>query len=234
MALPLSRVWNERKPLRRQWVLPDGVALARPVVANCEGPPFDFTGRMTELIGDIAVRYEPLQFIDRQRILVTFTPTRNASRYGLQARVTPMRFQDGALERRLRGRSYRVQQYVVNGREILYLVTFCLPRFLNHSPEEKLITIFHELFHISPNFDGDLRRHNGRYCMHTHSKAGYDREMAAHARRYLALQPEPHLTDFLRFDYRQLWMLHGGITGIVVPQPKLIPLQTPIPAAASR
>ena len=58
-------------------------------------------------------------------------------------------------------------------------MTFCLPRFLDQTFEEKLLTVFHELFHIGPSFDGDLRRHPGRYAVHTHSKAQYDSHMAA-------------------------------------------------------
>src|SRR5206468_1851711 len=82
---------------------------------------------------------------------------------GLQARVTPLRFAHGALVRRRRGVSFQVQRYFVDGAEMLYLVTFCLPRFLDQTFDDKFITLFHELFHISPAFDGDLRRHGGRY-----------------------------------------------------------------------
>lgn len=67
-------------------------------------------------------------------------------------------------------RNYEVQQYYVDGREIYYLVTFCLPRFQDQTLENKLVTVFHELYHISPEFNGDLRRHQGRCAWHTHSK----------------------------------------------------------------
>ena len=36
--------------------------------------------------------------------------------------------------------------------------------------EEKLTTVFHELYHISPMFDGDIRRLEGRYHVHSHSQ----------------------------------------------------------------
>ena len=45
---------------------------------------------------------------------------------------------------------------------MLYVMTFCLPRFLEQSFDDKFVTIFHELFHIGPSFDGDFRRHSGR------------------------------------------------------------------------
>jgi len=41
-----------------------------------------------------------------------------------------MRFRGGQLVRGHRGISYQVQRYFVDGEEILYVMTFCLPRFL--------------------------------------------------------------------------------------------------------
>jgi hypothetical protein len=79
-----------------------------------------------------------------------------------------------------------VQRYFVDEREILYLVTFCLPRFLDQDFDDKFITLFHEMYHIGPAFDGDLRRHPGRCAMHTSSKNSYDKHMA-----HLALEFQP-------------------------------------------
>jgi predicted metallopeptidase len=158
------------------------------------------------------------------RLLVTFTPSRTRSRYGLQARVTPLRFRDGQLVRRFRGVPYQVQRYFVDGREMLYLVTFCLPRFLDQTFQEKMVTVFHELYHIGQNFDGDLRRLPGRYAVHSHSKCDYDRHMARLVKAYLADHPDPGVYDFLKLGYADLWRGHGGITGVVVPRPKLVPI----------
>ncbi len=168
------------------------------------------------------------------RVLVTFTPSRNRSRYGLQARVTPLRFRDGRLVRRHGAVEYQVQRFFVNGREMLYILTFCLPRFLDQSFEEKLVTVFHELYHISPAFDGDLRRHPGRYAVHSHSKDRYDSHMAELVKEYLADHPEPSVFSFLRAGYRELWDRHGGIVGVVVPRPKLLPVGWTTARAAAR
>ena len=53
------------------------------------------------------------------------------------------------------------------GVEMLYILKFYLPRFQNEPFEEKLTTIFHELWHISSDFNGDIRRHSGRCYVHT-------------------------------------------------------------------
>ncbi len=224
----LERRWDEHtRPLPRRWVLPDGTARRAPAagrhLAAC-GRPFDFTARMRRLCDDVVARCPDLGHIDTSAVLFSFTPARNRSVYGLQARVTPMRFRNGELTRRHRGLLYQVQRYFVGGREMLYLVTFCLPRFLDQTFEEKLITVFHELYHISPRFDGDLRRHEGRYAVHSRSKKGYDERMAELARRYLADHPEPDRLGFLRAGAAELNRSYAGITGVTVPRPKMVPI----------
>jgi hypothetical protein len=107
------------------------------------------------------------------------------------------------------------------------LLTFCLPRYLEQDFDQKFITLFHELFHISPAFDGDLRRHGGRYQFHTHCQRSYDRRMVEYAREYLAGRPDPRLFGFLRMNFAQLQQRHGSVTGIIVPRPKIVPLVGP-------
>ena len=187
-------------------------------------PPFDFSKKMRTLCRDIANRCPTLAHIDPSLLLITFTASRNRTRFGLQARVTPMRVANGSAYTRRRGMLYCVQRYVVDGVEMRYLVTFCLPRFQDQPFEQKLITIFHELYHIAPTFDGDLRRHAGRCQFHTHSKSGYDAHMAELVHAYLAHHPDPTLFHFLHSSFAQLWAEHGGVYGVKVPQPKLIPV----------
>ncbi len=142
----------------------------------------------------------------------------------LQARVTPLRCRGGSLTRDRHGVAYQVQRYVVGGADMLYLMTFCLPRFLDQDFDDKLVTLFHELFHISPAFDGDLRRHPGRCALHSRSKRRYDAHMAQLAREYLASRPDPGLHAFLRLNFAQLEQRHGSVVGVFVPRPKLIPV----------
>lgn len=142
----------------------------------------------------------------------------------MQARVTPLRFKNGALIRKRRGVPFHIQRFFLGEHEYLYLMTFCLPRFLDQDFDQKFITIFHELYHISPAFDGDLRRHEGRYAFHSHSKRAYDERMVEYAREYLAGKPDPSVHAFLRLDFAQLQERHGAVTGIVVPRPKMIPI----------
>jgi hypothetical protein len=135
-----------------------------------------------------------------------------------------MRFAGGALVQRRRGRLYQVQRYWIAGIEQFYLVTFCLPRFLDQTFEEKFVTIFHELYHVSPAFNGDLRRHAGRCCLHTTSQKQFDRSMAELAAAYLRGGADPELYTFLRYNFAQLRRHTDGVVGQVLPMPKLVPV----------
>lgn len=188
------------------------------------GEPFDFCAAVGRLAADITARCPELAHIDTSRLLFAVTQARGGHKHGLQARVTPLRFRDGVLRRGRGGVMYQVQRYVVGGIDMLYLVTFCLPRFLDQGFDDKFITLFHELYHISPAFEGDLRRHAGRCELHSHSKREYDERMAALARAYLDGKPERKLHDFLRLDFAQLAHRHGSVVGAVVPRPRLLPV----------
>ena len=187
--------------------------------------PFDFRAAMGRLCTDIATRCPELAHIDVPRLLIGMTQARGGQRHGLQARVTPLRFRAGASIRRHGDTSSRLQRYFVDGREMLYLVTFCLPRFLDQDFDEKFITLFHELYHISPAFDGDFRRLGERNALHSHSKRAYDIRMTALARAYLSGGADPALHSFLRMDFAQLRHRHGSVEGVVVPRPRLLPIE---------
>jgi hypothetical protein len=219
-GLPQRRL----KPRSRHPQLPFYLAAPPHLATGAADSPFDFSGHMLRLCCDIAAWCEELQQFDVSQVLFTVTSSRTRRPHGLQARVTPMRFRHGRLSRRHRSEEYQVQRFRVDGCEILYLMTFCLPRFLDQSFDEKFITILHELFHIGPEFDGDLRRHQGRYEIHTHSQKEYDAQMGHLAREYLASRPDPALHAFLRLNFVQLCQKHGSVTGICVPRPKILPL----------
>jgi hypothetical protein len=186
---------------------------------------FDFTTAMRSVAADMIERLPDLAHIDLTRICVAFTQARKAGPHGLQASLTPLRFPKGAREGIKRGRRYRVQEvYDQEQREMLYILTFCLPRFMDLDFREKLITVLHELWHISPDFDGDIRRHAGRCYAHTHSQKEYDAEMGRLADTWLAQSPPESLYLFLQQDFAGLWHLHGGLFGTRVSRPRLIPV----------
>jgi predicted metallopeptidase len=186
---------------------------------------FDFTHHIARVCTDMAARLDDLRHIDMSLVAVSFRQTRKRMRGGLYASLTPLRFTGGQTESVRRGRNWRIQRVVLDGREMLYLLNFYLPRFLDLPLPEKLTTIAHELLHVGPRFDGDLRRFGGRCYAHTHSHAEFDAQAAKLAQRWLALGPDNDLYAFLRLDFMKLQAVHGRIYGRRIAAPKLIPTQ---------
>lgn len=194
-----------------------------PLSLPADDEPFHFTYRLSLLCEDICKRMEEFSHIDMMRVLVTFIRCRNTRGSGLQAKLVPLRFQNGGNTQVRRGHIYQIQQYYVGEVELLYVLSFYLPRFLNQSFDEKLITVFHELYHICPRFSGDIRRFRGTTSVHNASQKRYDEEMAQFARKYLAMRPPRDRFDFLRLRFTDLERRYGEIVGVNVPAPKLYP-----------
>ena len=184
--------------------------------------PFDFTAAVEAVCRDMCGRLDAFGHIDLDRVAICFAQTRSRATHGIQAKLTPLRFEHGGLFSNRNGETWTLQRVFLAQREMLYLLTFYLPRFLDQSFEEKLITILHELYHISPKFNGDIRRFQGRCHAHSNSQKEYDRWMAEFAKQYLAMRPAAKLLRFLKNDFRTLKERHGQVIGLQVPIPRLI------------
>ena len=190
-------------------------------------PAFDFTLHIRRLCEDMVLRLGELAHVEMARVAVSVSQTRKPVQHGIFASLTPLRFAHGTATTTRRGKLVTVESVRDgNGREMLYILSFYLPRFQNLDFREKLITVLHELWHISPDFNGDIRRHAGRYHAHTHSQAEYDEEMGRLADRWLSENPPESLWSCLRDDFRQLHSRHGAICGIKYRRPRLIPIKT--------
>mgnify|MGYP006969344620 CR=1 FL=1 len=183
---------------------------------------FDFTPHTRWPCRDIRGRLDDLAHVDVDQVAIRFCQTRNSSRYGLLASLTPLRFSNGQRVSSKGGASWTIQPICdTSHRDMLYLLSFYLPRFLDHTFDEKLATVVHELWHISPQFDGDLRRHAGRCYAHGPSQQKYDERMHALAQQWLSLDPPAEVFEFLRYDFRQLVARHGCVLGQSIPTPSL-------------
>jgi len=192
---------------------------------DSQGRGFDFTAAMLRLCEDIVARLPELSHVDLRRVAISLCQTRQTGSHGIYAALTPLRFEAGVRQKQMRGRRYGVERVTSeSGEEFLYILSFYVPRFLNTSLEEKLSTVLHELWHISQEFDGDLRRFEGRYYAHGSSQRDYDAKMNKLAQHWLSLDPPLHLYDFLVPSFEELSAEHGGLTGMHWPVPKLIPL----------
>lgn len=184
---------------------------------------FNFTKKMRSVCDELVARLPELHHIDLSRVAIAFAQARNRSAYGTYATLTPLRFEHGSLYTVRRGHRYTVRRmYDPNGTELLYIVTFYMPRFMDVDLVEKLSTVIHELWHISPQFNGDIRRFPGRCYAHSASQKEYDAEMDKLAVRWLKTRPPESVYSFLRYRFDELSKYHGPIYGTKIRHPKLV------------
>jgi predicted metallopeptidase len=194
----------------------------------------DFTAAMRRLCGAMAERLPDLNHVAIDRVAFRVCQTRKPVSHGMYASLTPLRFAGGERVTQRRNRLWTIAPlFDAAGREFLYLLSFYLPRFCDQSLDEKLSTVMHELWHIGPAFDGDLRRLPGRCYAHGSSEAEFHNAARAAARRWLSLSPSPELYAFLDGDFRQLCQRHGGVYGARIRTPKLVPAPPNLPELRS-
>lgn len=184
---------------------------------------FDYTEAMECLSRHIVAHCPEFAHVDMDRVVVASIRTRSPGARGVYASVMPLRFMGGATTMTRRGRTYSMPEVRIGDTEMLYLVYFALPRFADLDFRTKITTVFHELYHIGPGFDGDIRRFPGRNYAHGHSRKKYNESMEKLADEYLAL-PESELpTNFLEMSFKELETRYGRIGGRRVrpPRPKL-------------
>ena len=188
-------------------------------------PGFDYSESMRSLCDDIVRRSPAMSHVDLSRVAVAIAQSRKPGRYGMWASLTPLRFEGGSREGIRRGRRYRCQRVMDRqGREMLYILSFYLPRFADLSLSEKLTTVFHELWHISPDCNGDIRRFEGRCFAHTRSEREYDAAMKKMAEEWLSLKPPRACYEFLESSFGELSRRFGAVCGARLSHPKLIPM----------
>ncbi|MDP2766829.1 MAG: hypothetical protein Q8O41_05190 [Candidatus Methanoperedens sp.] len=181
---------------------------------------FDFTGSMTLLVNDVVKTHPAFSHIIPDNILVAISPS-NGSRNGVVAKLRPMRFEGGSKTRMLRGIEYTAPEVNINENNILYIVYFHLPRFLNHGKyKTKLATVLHELYHISPLFNGDIRRFPGKNYAHGNSRKGYDELINIYTDEYIRSTLHPKLGVFLKYKYAELKRKCGAIYGDIIRIPR--------------
>lgn len=185
----------------------------------------NLTAELERLIADIAGRMDEFGHIDPRRVLVCVATTRTGGVHGTYAKIHPLRFAGGerstVVRRGRRTLTCTMPTVTHCGVEMLYVVYFLVPRFLNLPFREKLITVFHELFHISPDFNGDIRRFPGRNYAHGGSTRRYNAAMAKLADAYLAQIGDRSLVAFLEGDMEALRGRYPAIVGRKMAAPKI-------------
>ncbi len=136
-------------------------------------------------ISDVVPEYG---HIDAQRILIVAGEARRASR----GTVKPLFFQGG---QRIDFLGRRKPAVEIGGRRMRYIITLRPLFFRKATLRQRITTILHELFHISPVFDGSLD------LSRRHARAGssFDTQFRPVARRALR-RIEPAFLRLLEYN----------------------------------
>ena len=184
----------------------------------------NLTHELERLIRDITARTPELEHIAAEKLLVCVSSGR-PGRGGSLAKIHPLRFAGGekSVQKRRGRRSFLCTMPTIThqGEEMLYVIYFMVPRFLELPFREKLVTIFHELYHISPACDGDIRRFPGRNYAHGSSTKSYNAQMARLVDAYLERLPESSALSFLEGDLAALRSRHSAIVGRRLQAPRI-------------
>jgi predicted metallopeptidase len=152
------------------------------------------------LVRDVAARVPELAHVRASRVLVVAGEARRASR----ATIRPAHF------KRAGARGVRKKPVIrVKGRKILYVITLRPLWFRSSTPEQRIGTILHELYHASTRFDGTL--HRGR--RHSRLPRGrYNRKIRRLLDRYLVEAPPEIVAPFSKSGLvrARMWLERPG------------------------
>ena len=185
----------------------------------------NLTAELERLIADITGRVDEFRHVDPRQVLVCVATTRGGGVHGTYAKIHPLCFENGArvkkVRRGVRTRTYEMPTITHLGTEMRYVIYFLVPRFANLPFREKLITVFHELYHISPEFNGDIRRFPGRNYAHGGSTKRYNAYMAKLVDAYLARLEDRNLVAFLEGDMEEMRGRYRAIVGRKMAAPQI-------------
>jgi len=168
----------------------------------------DYLSSIQTLISDITNNVTELSYIDPNQVAVNFKRSRENVEEETWAEITGLDAETtGAVQRR-EGRTERhfaSKSLLLNGNPVKYIIDFYVPAFLKLSFKEKLSTVFHELYHIAPKFDGNLRLFKGKSYKHGPSMERYDKYMEYLVDKYLVKFEDSEVLNFLKNNTDELF-----------------------------
>lgn len=201
--------------------MPRPAQLALPLLDVAPVGGFDLTTQLERLVAEIVAECPGFSHIDPARLVIAGAATRNRSRFGKFAAIFPLRFEAGATVQPGRRVSWYLPRVEVDGREVLYALFFYIPRFFSLDAQRRLAVVFHELYHISDKFDGDLRRFPGHFHYHGKSVKQFEDGFKADLDRFLVSGRLRGFECLLEYSFARLLKRYGAVTWRRVPQPRL-------------
>jgi len=173
---------------------------------------FNYTSHLEHVIRLWCSRYPQLCHIDMDRVLVSVVKCRTRLVSGTCATITSLRYPTGRASFETPAQAPQLERIFKDGREVLYLVKFFLPRFHDLPLGKKVETILHELHHVDPKFNGELRTFGGARWAHGSSQKAFEKTYETLRQEVLAhLDPLDEL--FLNCSFAALLRRYGDIYG---------------------
>lgn len=184
---------------------------------------FNYTDALSVVCRDICAKTPIFQRYNLDYVGFSFKNVRNAKSTGVLASLTSLRFEDGGIATFRRKAFWKAPNVVdSNGRDLLYILTVYGSRFLNLSVGDKIQTLTHELYHIAPEFNGDVRRFPGKKYAHGSSRKKFDAVVAKYVETWLASEPDREIWAFLELNEEELIRRYRKVKFSKFPRVKLI------------
>ena len=184
---------------------------------------FNYTDALSVVCRDICAKTPIFQHYNLDYVGFSFKNVRNAKSTGVLATLTSLRFEGGGLATFHRKAFWKAPNVVDSkGRKLLYILTVCGSRFLNLPVKEKIHTLTHELYHIAPEFNGDIRRFSGKKYQHGSSLKNFNAVVAKYADAWLAREPDREIWAFLELNQEELIRRYQKVKFTKFPRVKLI------------
>jgi predicted metallopeptidase len=164
----------------------------------------NLTDTLSLITHEMIIRTPEFRGYDINRMLICCASNRSDSRGGIYGKLVPLKFEGGSDIINFHGRTYTIPKIIHNNIEIRYLIYYYHPKFFDISAREKVNVMFHELYHISPDFNGDIRRMGKFKKAHGHSKKSIEEKYLVYAEEFYRYVKETPYHAFLEMSSRDL------------------------------
>ena len=154
----------------------------------------NLTDILTLIIHDMIKSTDEFKSFDLNKILICCASNRKDFKGATYGKLLPLRFKDGSEIIKHNGKFYTIPKVKLNNTEILYIIYFYIPKFFNLSAKDKVNVMFHELYHINPEFNGDIRRMGKFKSAHGHSRKSFEEKYIEYADKFFENNYKIHHT----------------------------------------
>jgi len=164
----------------------------------------NLTDVLTLIIHDMIKSTDEFKSFDINKILVCCASNRKDSKGAIYGKLQPLRFKDGSEIIKHNNKYYTIPKIVLNDIEILYVLYLYIPKFFDMTAKDKINVMFHELYHISPEFNGDIRRMSNIKSAHGHSKKSFEEKYIQYASIYFNKINDTPFYTFLQMNFKEI------------------------------